>query len=187
MYSFGSLKLLDSRSARIGFLLVSAMVLCTGCSVLEWVGGIHQSKMESSELKPYLDAASRSRRGEFGFTPLPSSGPVGVEIPRAKTHYDAMLHIYQGSVSRTVDFLVRDGSPEWSGEQEIHYSPREFETVDGTIREFLVISHSTVEGSGTPTGGYVQYWGPDSALKQQSDEHRLSVADAKRLWDDWPK
>ena len=175
-----------SKSAHIGVLLVWAMALCSGCSVLEWVGGIHQSKMESSELKPYLDAALHSRRSELGFTPLPSSGLVRVEIPRLKTHYDAMLHIGQGSVSRTVAFLVRNGSPEWSGEQEIHYSPREFKTVDGMIRESLVISYSTVEGAG-PTGGYILYWGPDLEVQRRSDEHRLSVADAKRMWDGWPK
>ncbi len=138
-------------------------------------------------MKPYQEAALRSIRVDLGFTPLPSSGPVQIEIPRSKAHYDAMLHIEQGSVSRTVAFLVRDGLPVWSGEQEIHYSQRQFETVDGTVREQLVISYSTVKGSGTPMGGYVDYWGPDSALQQRANQHQLSVADAKRLWEAWPK
>ncbi len=181
-----------SKFARCALALVGAVAFCVGCGVLEWASGIHQSKMENTELKPYLDAASRSSRLELGFTAMPPSGPVRVEIGargilRSKTHYDAMLHINQGNVSRTVAFLIRDGLPVWSGEKEAHYSPRKFKTVDGTVREHLVISYSTVQGSGTPKGGYVDYWGPDSRLQGQANQGQLSVAAAKRVWDGWPK
>jgi len=156
-------------------------LLVGACTVLEWAGGITHARLEDSELASYLAAADASDRNRLGFSPLPKSGPVRVERPRDKRHYDVMLHIDEKKLSRTVDFLVRDGRPVWSGEQEIHYSGRMFETVDGQVAEHLVVSYSTVEGDGTPKGGYVSYWGPDGKLMEQ----KLTIADAQRIWRQW--
>ena len=49
-----------------------------------------------------------------------------VEVPRFKRYYDVMLYINGDRISRTVDFLLNDGRPTWSGEQE-------FITVDDTL------------------------------------------------------
>jgi hypothetical protein len=151
------------------------------------MGGITHARLEDAHVKPYLEAAAHSKRAELGFTELPVEGPVRVEVPRSKTYYDVMLHIDRGKVSRTVDFLLQGAQPVWSGEQEIHYSGRQFDTVDGRVGENLVVSYSTVAGSGTPKGGYVLYLGPDQELEQRSIQRQLSVADAKRIWDTWPK
>jgi len=151
------------------------------------MGGITHARLEDASVTPYLAAAARSTRAELGFTELPVAGPVRVEVPRSKTHYDVMLHIERGNVSRTVDFLLQDGRPVWSGEQEIHFSGRQFETVDGRVGENLVLSYSTVAGSGTPKGGYILYFGPDRELEQRSIQRELSVVDARRIWDTWPK
>ena len=167
--------------------LIGLGLICAGCTVLEWLGGITHHRLDSPELKQYVAAAQRSARAELGFTPLPETGPVRVELPRWKKHYDVMLHIERGNLSRTVDFLVRDGQAVWSGEQEIHYGPRQFTNVDGTHREYLVISYSTVQGSGTPKGGYVDYRGPDVELQTRAAKRLLSAAGAKRIWESWPQ
>jgi hypothetical protein len=161
-------------------------LISTGCPLLEWLAGITHQRLEDPRVKPYLEAARRSRRSDLGFTQLPEAGSVRVEVPRWKTHYDVMLHIDRGNVTRTVDFLVRGGQPVWSGEQEIHYGPREYTTVDGTHRESLVISYSTVQGSGNPVGwGF--YSGPDAELTMRSFRKLLSVEDARRIWETWPE
>lgn len=178
-----------SRASRIcrGVFFAAALLGASGCRVLEWIGGVTHDRLEGIALKPYLEAVRRSGRAALGFTALPQEGDVGVEIPRVKTHYDVMLHIERGNVSRTVDFLGRDGQLVWSGEQEIHRSGRFFKTVDGDVAEEMTISYSTVVGSGVPKGGYVQYWGPDQSMQERSDRKQLSVADAKRIWEEWPK
>ncbi len=176
----------SGRPHRLAILLAGTL-LSSGCSVLEWLGGLTHERLEGAKLKPYLNAAEQSNREALGFTPLPKSGPVSLELPRSRKHYDAMLHIERGPVSRTVDFVVKDGRLVWSGEQEIHFSGRQFETADGPVTEQLVISYSTVAGSGTPKGGYVDYWGPDLELQERANRHRLSVAEAKAIWDGWPQ
>jgi hypothetical protein len=168
-------------------LFLTALMAASGCRGLEWMGGITHARLEDASVQPYLLAAGRSMRAELGFTELPVQGPVRVEVPRSKTYYDVMLHIERGNVSRTVNFLLRDGHPVWSGEQEIHFSGRQFETVDGRVGENLVVSYSTVAGSGTQKGGYVTYFGPDQQLEQRSIQGQLSVADARRIWDTWLK
>jgi hypothetical protein len=166
---------------------VGLVLICTGCSVLEWLGGVTHQRLESPEMRPYLQAAQQSKRVERGFTSLPENGPVRVEVPRWKRHYDVMLHIDRGNLSRTIAFIVRDGQPSWSGEQEIHHGPREYTNVDGTHREYLVVSYSTVKGSGTPEGGYVDYRGPDVDLEMRATQRRLSADDARRIWETWHK
>src|SRR5947209_19830296 len=104
---------------RLGILFAAASAAGSGCQVLEWMGGITHARLEDAAVKPYLDSAARSSRAELGFTALPQEGEVGVEIPRTKTYYDVMLHIDRGNVSRTVNFLRRDGQLIWSGQQEI--------------------------------------------------------------------
>jgi hypothetical protein len=165
----------------------ATLLLSGGCRVLEWVGGVTHARLGDGRIEPYIQAAARSRRAELGFSPLPRQGDVGVEIPRFKRHYDVMLHFGGRRVSRTVAFLVRGGNPVWSGEQEIHYSGRTFETVDGQVEEHFVLSYSTVKGDGTPLGGYVAYWGPDEKLMQRTTTNRISVAEAKRIWETWPQ
>lgn len=139
-------------AARRGSVLLAVALVCTGCTVLEWLGGVTHQRLENPEMKQYLVAAQRSKRVELGFTPLPEAGPVRVEVPRWKKHYDVMWHIHRGNLSRTVDFLVLDGQPAWSGEQEIHYGPREFTNVDGTHREYLVVFVLHCRRFGYPKG-----------------------------------
>src|SRR5207245_11762170 len=103
------------------------------------LGGISHARRGDAAVKPYLDSAARSSRAELGFTALPQEGEVGVEIPRTKTYYDVMLHIDRGNVSRTVNFLRRDGQLIWSGEQEIHRRGRFCKTVDGGVNESLTV------------------------------------------------
>lgn len=172
---------------RVAASLLGLLLLCTGCTVLEWLGGITHRRLESPEMRSYLEAAQRAKRVELGFTSLPENGLVRVEVPRWKRHYDVMLHIDRGTLSRTVAFVIRDGQLTWSGEQEIHYGPREYTNVDGKQREYLVVSYSTVKGSGTPEGSYVDYRGPDQDLEMRATQHRLPAEDARRIWESWPK
>ena len=164
-------------------MLVSLLAYTSvACMALEWAGGVSQARLEDSELAPFLAAAQKSKRAALGFSPLPVQGLIRVERPRSKRHYDVMLHIDLGGVSRTVSFLLKDSRPVWSGEQEIHYSGKRFTTVDGDVAEFMVISYSTVEGDGAPLGGYVQYHGEDPELNAI---RTLSVVDAQRVWARW--
>jgi hypothetical protein len=163
------------------------VVVFSGCEVIERLGGIVHTRLETAEMKPYLQAASRSQRIQLGFTALPQNGPVLVEKPRFKKYYDVMLHIDGPNVTRMVEFIIRNGQPVWSGEQEMHWSPRQFETIDGTVREHLVISYQDIETPEMSKGEWILYGGPDESLQWRSDRHQISIADAKEVWDAWPK
>lgn len=74
-----------------------------------------------------------------------------------------MLHFAEGNTTRTVEF-VKDERGEgyiWSGEQEIHEGPLEFETEDGRHREQVSITFTSKGRSGAPQGLHIMYLGRD--------------------------
>ena len=169
------------------WLAIVAFSVLGGCSFLQWAGGITTAQMGSAEVQPYLAAAAASPRVAMGFSPLPTSGPVGIELPRYEKDYDVMLHLGAGNVSRTVTFLTRNGRLEWIGEQEIHRGPRTYDSVDGTSSEAVVLSCSLEARSGAPKGCYASYDGPNTDTDRQIRFFDVTVVEAQRIWEAWDR
>jgi hypothetical protein len=59
-------------------------------------------QMGDPALKPFASMYSVDR-AQYGFTPLPTSGPVSIEGKSTQSGYDGMLH-FEGKASRTIAF-----------------------------------------------------------------------------------
>jgi hypothetical protein len=89
-------------------------------------------------LRPFASMYSVDRN-QYGFTPVPRTGPVSIERNSSFGGYDAMLH-FGGNPSRTIAFRWDGKSYQWLGEQEIFQGPRMWETADGRYHEQVAIT-----------------------------------------------
>ena len=155
---------------------------CVRCDILE-IDGPYWIRMDDPKLKPMLEAAARSNRETYGFSPLPVTGDVHVEEAEVKEDgYDVMLHLSRGHVSRTVDFVREGTGYRWIGEQEVHEGPRVVEGIDGNYREIISMTFSDRSRSGVSQGLYINYHGPDSSLRMRN---RLTHEDLRRTLEAW--
>jgi hypothetical protein len=77
-------------------------------------GCMRTVQMSDPALKPFARMYS-VERAQYGFSPLPSSGPVSIEGKSSHGGYDAMLH-FGGKASRTIAFRWDGGAYQWLGE-----------------------------------------------------------------------
>jgi hypothetical protein len=130
-----------------------------------------------------LRAASTFNRAAYGFTPIPITGDVMLELsPWAK--YDAMLHI-GGKTSRTIAFRKRANGDAWIGEQEIFRGPKRYESPDGTFNEEVCLTYEIEEVSisGGPLNRlYVTYAGEGQRLAGRGV---LSLDDVRPILAEW--
>lgn len=75
--------------------------------------------------------------------------------------YDMMLQVSTDSVSRSVFFVWEDQQYVWIGEQEIHYSGREYTSLDGTLPEQIIISSFERPIRGGLVGLRISYYGDE--------------------------
>jgi len=124
-----------------------------------------------------FEAMARVDRRAMGFTPLSRDATISLEWGLRRS-YDAMLHI-SGKTSRTVAFRRTAAGYEWIGEQETFKGPREYDSVDGTFNEEIVITYERAPISGVPLNAVtIAYSGEDSELAWP---RRLSL-DVVRPW-----
>lgn len=126
-------------------------------------------------------------RSQYGFTPLPKTGPVSIEGSSSHGGYDAMLH-FGGNPSRTIAFR-RDGQAyQWLGEQEEFEGPRTYETPDGRFPEHVDITFYREAVLGEFQGLTIQYFGPDQKLTRPRPERpnrSLTLAEVNPLLEQW--
>jgi hypothetical protein len=137
-------------------------------------------------LKPYAAMYSVDR-AQFGFTPLPATGPVSIEGKIMHGDYDAMLH-FGGNPSRTVAFRWDGKAYQWLGEQEIFEGPRMYETPDGRFHEQISISYYKEKLHGEFQGLTIDYSGPDGKLTMLRPERpnwSLTLAEVSPFLEKW--
>jgi hypothetical protein len=161
---------------RIPIVLTTSILLwLISCGVVP-----RRVSLDDPSLQPLLKALDRSDRLALGFTPIKPSDDIRLE--GATRQYDAMLHVY-GQTSRTIAFAREGGQFVWIGEQESHKGPHEYETVDGILREELVLTYETRPISGVPLNTLaVTYHGDDPTL---SWPHQLTPLEARVVLDRW--
>lgn len=145
--------------------------------------GIFPTKLAVNDerVQPLMEAASLFNRTAYGFSALPASGYVRLET-KSRDGYDAMLHL-DGKTSRTIAFR-RDGDRYvWIGEQEIFQGPKEYKTVDGTLKEEICLTYEIANLSGSPLNRLnVVYSGEDTRLVGRS---ALSLDDIRPILKEW--
>src|ERR1039458_704208 len=156
------------------FLLLSFLGL-TSCGIFP-----EKVAMNDPKIKPLLDAAGKVDRASLGFSPLPQSADVRLEIPWKwqQAKYDVMLHI-DAETSRTISFRKDQNGYRWIGEQEIYSGPKEYTTVDGTSHEEICITYEIEKISGYPLNQInVSYNGDDPRLKNREN---LTLSDVSPI------
>jgi hypothetical protein len=137
--------------------------------------------MDDPQVQPLLKAAASFDRTSYGFTPIPKTADVRLES-RHTSRYDAMLHI-SSKTFRTIAFRKTSNGYRWIGDQEIFQGPKDYKTVDGTLREQLTLTYEVESVSGFPTNRLnITYSGDDSRLATGSS---LSLADVKPILREW--
>jgi hypothetical protein len=139
---------------------------------------------DDPRVREIMKALESVDRASLGFSPIDPGARLGLEWkPRAG--YDAMLHVY-GKTSRTIAFRRRSNRLEWIHEQEIFTGPREFDTVDGRLREQICITYETAPVSGVPLNTIdITYHGDDPQLKNISFPNKPALAQVAPVLKSW--
>src|SRR6266566_363044 len=112
--------------------VILLLVLASGCMRMQTVN------LGDPALEPFASMYS-VERSQYGFTPIPKTGPVSLEGKSFHGGYDAMLH-FGGNPSRTIAFRWDGKAYQWIGEQEIFEGPRMWDTPDGRFHEQVCIT-----------------------------------------------
>ncbi len=163
-------------TGRVLLLKLVLAFLVAGCGVFPENVSVSDPRVQS-----LLKAAAAFDRASYGFSPLPTSGRVGLES-KSRSGYDAMLHL-GGKTSRTIAFRKNISGYFWIGEQEILEGPKMYKTVDGTFHEHLTLTFEREHVSGVPLNRLnVSYWGEDPRLVGRVD---LSLGEVKPILTEW--
>jgi len=114
-------------------------------------------------LEPFASMYS-VERSQYGFTPIPKTGPVSLSRTIFRDDYDAMLH-FRGNPSRTITFRWDGKAYQWLGEQEIFEGPRMWDTSDGRRHEWITITFYKEAVNHNFQGLGILYFGPDEELR----------------------
>jgi hypothetical protein len=126
-------------------------------------------------------------RSQYGFTPLPKTGPVSIEGSSRLGGYDAMLH-FGGDPYRTIAFRWDGKAYQWLGEQESFEGPRMWETADGRFHEEVTITYYKEAVYGASQGLTIGYRGPDDNLMMPRGDRpnwSLTLAEVNPLLEKW--
>ena len=159
---------------RIVIILVT--LLLVGC-------GITPTRMavDDERIAPMWEAARSFNREAYGFSPLPTSGDVMVEL-RSRAGYDSMIHIY-AKTSRTIAFRKTLTGYQWIHERETFRGPNQYTSVDGTFYEQIVLTFEIERIAGVDTNVLsVSYWGEDTRLETRKG---LELHDVKPRLEEW--
>jgi len=162
-----------------GRLLLLALVvafLVIGCGVFP-----ENASVDDRRVQPLLKAAAAFDRATYGFSSLPTSGHIHLEL-KPRSGYDAMLHL-GGKTSRTIAFRKNASGYFWIGEQEIFEGPKMYKSVDGTFHEEVSLTFEKEHVSGVPLNRLnVSYIGEDPRLMGRTN---LALSDVKPILKEW--
>ena len=157
-------------------LLVVLMFVLVACDFVP-----EKVSWDDARIAPMLKAIEAADRNALGFTPIQRNATVSLEN-RPRVQYDAMLHIY-GDTSRTIAFRKNGNEYKWISEQEIYTGPKTYKTVDGTLREQIVVTYGIESVSGhEPKKLHVEYWGEDTRL---AGRQNLTLKKVQPILTEW--
>ncbi|UCG62484.1 MAG: hypothetical protein JSV52_04145 [Candidatus Zixiibacteriota bacterium] len=145
------------------WLVALLSLLLLTCGFPEKVG------LDDERVIPLLGAMDITVRDSLGFPDI--SDTASVYLEGAGNGYDAMLHVDEGLISRTVAFRLIDSKFEWAGEQLMYWGPEDYETVDGKMKEHITMTYEAGPESisGYPIGRlHMDYTGNDPRLASKS-------------------
>ncbi len=138
--------------------------------------------MDDPRLTELLAAARQFDRAEYGFTQIPTTGDVRLEVARGGGAYDRMLHIY-GRTSRTIAFRKTPDGWRWIHEQEIFEGPKKYTTVDGTFNESICLTYETERVAHYRTNQLnISYSGEDKRLARPKEPTLDDIRPVLREW-----
>ena len=164
-------------------LVAVIIVLVMGCGMIP-----ERVNFDDERVAPLFEAMARVDREALGFTQIPKTARLFLE--GASERYDAMLHTDEGMSSRTVAFRLTDSGYEWLAEQLTFWGPKDFETIDGTIKEHITITYEVgpVSVSGYSVGRlHISYWGEDDRLTSKDELEMFDVLPMINDWRESPK
>ncbi len=169
------------RNSLIIFLVSVVLALTTSC--------MRTVNLGDPALTPFASMYSVVR-SQYGFTPIPKTGPVSIEDKSFHGGYDAMLH-FGGNPSRTIAFRWDGKAYQWIGEQEIFEGPRMWDTPDGRFHEQVCITFYKEAAHGYQ-GLKIDYSGPDEKLNEklmmprpEAPNWSLTLAEVNPLLETW--
>jgi hypothetical protein len=140
--------------------------------------------LNDPRLVPMFKAMDEIDRASLGFTPL--SGEADIRLEGAGRGYDAMLHIYEKQVSRTIAFRKTANGFKWIGEEEIHTGPNKYEDADGIRNEDIIIIYQIEPMTGIPLNQtYIVYNGDDPRLANRW--FTLTLTDVVPVLTEWQR
>ena len=164
------------RTAVVGLVLAVA----TSCMRMRTVN------MGDPALEPFASMYSVDR-SQYGFTPIPKSGPVSFSRKTFRDDYDAVLY-FVGNPKRSIAFRWDGKAYQWLGEQESFEGPRMWDTPDGRIHERVTIAFYKEAMHGAFQGLNIEYFGPDDKLVRMPKERpnfSLKLADVDPFLKQW--
>lgn len=169
----------------LGILAAAVLsVTLAACSQVNGSADTRTTGLSDKKLAPFSSMYQVDRL-RFGLEQILASAEVDIERrvgQDAKTAgYDAMLHIRQDSLSKTVVFAWNGSAYDRIGEQDVHTGPHEFDTVDGKQQEhFTVTYHLRAIGTSAP-GLRIDYFGEDKRLLNK----KLTLSDIRPVLAEW--
>ena len=152
------------------------MLLSAGCGIAPT-----RIAVDDARLAPMWEAARSFDREAYGFSPLPMTGDVRVEV-RPRAGYDSMIHIY-AKTSRTIAFRKTPTGYRWIHEQESFRGPNQYTSVDGTFHEQIVLTYESESIAAANTNVLsISYWGEDPRLENRRD---LTLSDVIPILEEW--
>ncbi len=133
------------------------------------------------QIQLLLKAMEQVDRAALGFTPVTTNSQIRLES--SNRSYDAMLHV-DGATSRTIGFRKTVSGYRWIFEQEIYQGPKWWQSVDGAMRESMIIEYQIEPVDGVPTNQtFIHYTGDDTNLLG----HELTLPEVKPILEKWSK
>lgn len=173
--------ILHAMRAIINLIFVLVISLTGGCDFFP-----EKVSLDDTRVVPLIQAATNFDRSVYGFTQIPTNADVRLEN-RPGAGYDAMLHFY-GATSRTIAFRKLPSGWRWIHEQEIFQGPNLYTNVDGIFHEEIVLTYDIEPVSGYSTNKlHIQYEGEDSRFTSTTNQHDLTLAQAKPILEEWRK
>jgi len=158
------------------WLAVFVLVTLLGCNQIP-----RKVSVDEPQVQQLLKAAAAFDRTSYGFTGIPQSATLRLEVDHAK-NYDAMLHI-SSRTSRTIAFRKSADGYRWIGDQEIFDGPKNYTTPDGTFNEHVTLTYEVEPVSGFSTNQLnITYDGEDPRL---AFPRKLMLSDIKPVLKQW--
>jgi hypothetical protein len=130
--------------------------------------------INDDEIKQFPQIKESDRR-HYCLTKIEQDLPINIlKSDNPNSGYDVRLHMYNSSTSRDVFYVWESGHYVWIGELEIHYSGREYTSLDGTLPEVISITYFIKDTNAGKKGLSITYWGDENRPSEMSCDEAQS-------------